>query len=88
MRRTESIGVMSMLTTTVTFNGAEYKVFIIEHENLYIISIPDLAFSMQLENDLKDIEMADEIIIHLFTLLDEEISVAASNQILSVIRNK
>lgn len=77
-----------MLTTTVKFNGADYKVFIIEYENLYIISIPDLSFSMQLENDLKDVEMADEIIIHLFTLLDEEISVAASSQILSVIRNK
>ena len=77
-----------MLTTTVTFNESEYKVFIIEHENLYIISIPDLAFSMQLENDLGDVEMADEIILHLFTLLNEEISIAVSSKILSVIRNK
>lgn len=77
-----------MLTVTVTFNRADYKVFIIEHENLYIISIPDLAFSMQLESDLADTEMADEIIIHLFTLLDEESSITVSTQILSVIRNK
>lgn len=77
-----------MLTTTVQFSGTVCTVYISEYEKTYIISIPELAFSMQMDNSLGDEEMADELIIHLFTLLDEDDSEHAAKVILSVIRTE
>ena len=74
-----------MLTTTVQFSGISFTVYIAEFEKSYIISIPELAFSMQMANNLVFEEMADELIIHLFTLLDEEESEHTAKAILSVI---
>lgn len=77
-----------MLTTTVQYSGTVSTVYISEYEETYIISIPELAFSMQMDNSLGDEEMADELIIHLFTLLDEDDSEHAAKVILSVIRTE
>lgn len=77
-----------MLTTTVQFNGTAFTVYIAEFEGTYIISIPELSFSMQMNNSLGDEEMADELVIHLFTLLDEDDSEHAAKVILSVIRTE
>lgn len=77
-----------MLTTTVQFSGTAFTVYIAESEGSYIISIPELAFSMMMDNNLAFEEMADELIIHLFTLLDEDESEHAAKVILSVIRTE
>ncbi len=77
-----------MLTTTVQFSGTNSPVYIAEYEENCIISIPELAFSMQMDNSLGDEEIVDELIIHLFTLLDEEESEHAAKAILSVIRTE
>ena len=77
-----------MLTATVQFSGRAFTVYIAEFEGTYIISIPELAFSMQMDNNLAHEEMADELIIHLFTLLDEDESEHAAKVILSVIRTE
>ncbi|MGO1923163.1 MAG: YueH family protein [Jeotgalicoccus sp.] len=77
-----------MLTTTVQFSGTNSPVYIAEYEENYIISIPDLAFSMQVDNSLGGEEIVDELIIHLFTLLDEDESEHAAKAILSVIRTE
>lgn len=74
-----------MLTTTVQFSKTECTVYIAEFEGTYIISIPDLAFSMQIDNSLGDEEISDELIIHLFTLFEEDESEHAAKVILSVI---
>lgn len=74
-----------MLTTTVQFNGTAFTVYIAEFEGTYIISVPELAFSMQTSNNLAFEEMADELIMHLFTLFDEDDSEHAAEVILSVI---
>lgn len=75
-----------MLTTTVQFSGTGCTVYIAKYEETYIISIPELAFSMQMKSSLTDEEMAEELIIHLFTLLNEDESEHAKEVILSVIR--
>ncbi|CAD2078661.1 hypothetical protein GCM10007275_09070 [Jeotgalicoccus coquinae] len=75
-----------MLTQTVKFNGTDCTVYIAEYEETYIISIPELAFSMQMDNNLSDEEMTDELIIHLFTLLDEDESNDAGEAIQSAIK--
>lgn len=75
-----------MLTATVNFNDLTCKVYIVNYEDTYIISIPELAFSMQMEDKLTDDEMTEEMIIHLFTLFDESESEAAGEAILSVIK--
>lgn len=77
-----------MLTTTVQFSGTNSPVYIAEYKETYIISIPELAFSMQVANSLGDKEIVDELIIHLFTLFDEEESEYAARAILSVIRTE
>lgn len=77
-----------MWTTRITFEDAEYVIYIIEHNQLFVLSIPEFGFSMQLEVSMTNTEMMDEITMHLFTLFDEESSVAVSTQIMSVIRNK
>lgn len=74
-----------MLTLTVKFNGADCTAYIAEYEQTYIISIPELAFSMQMNNNLRGKEMMDELIIHLFTLLDEDESRCAGEAIQTVI---
>ena len=43
---------------------------------------------MQVSSDLTEEEMAEELIIHLFTVLDEDESEEASEAILSVIRTE
>lgn len=77
-----------MWTTEITFEEIEYIIYILKHDNLYVISIPDFGFSMQLEEEMTAIEMADDITMHLFTLFDEDQSAAVSTQIMSVIRPK
>ena len=77
-----------MLTATVQFSGTAFTVYIAEFEETYIISIPELAFSMQTSNNLAFEEMADELIMHLFTLFDEDDSEHAAKVILSVIRTE
>lgn len=77
-----------MLTTTVQFSGTNCTVYIAEYEETYIISIPELAFSMQMHKSLEDEEIVDELIIHLFTLLDENESEYAAQAIQSVIRTE
>lgn len=75
-----------MLTQTVKFNGTNCTAYIAEYKKTYIISIPELAFSMQMDNNLGEEEMADELIIHLFTLLDENESEYAGKAIQSAIK--
>ena len=41
-----------MLTQTVKFNGTDCTAYIAEYKKTYIISIPELAFSMQMDNNL------------------------------------
>lgn len=77
-----------MWTATLKFSGTVFKAYIGTFEETYIISIPELSFSMQVSSDLKEEEMAEELIIHLFTVLDEDESEEASEAILSVIRTE
>ena len=77
-----------MLTAAVKFNDISCRVYISNVEDTYIISIPVLAFSMQVDEQLTDDEMMEEIIIHLFTLFDENESKTAGKAILTVIRNE
>jgi|GEM_PF-1626059 hypothetical protein len=77
-----------MLSATVKFKGTACETYIGEYKETYIISIPELSFSMQMSSDLTEEEMAEELIIHLFTVLDEDESEEASEAILSVIRTE
>ena len=73
-----------MLTAAVKFNDISCRVYISNVED----SIPELAFSMQVDEQLTDDEMMEEIIIHLFKLFDENESKTAGKAILTVIRNE
>lgn len=88
MRHIENTGVKSMQTATIQFKDLSCRVYIAEYEDLYIISIPELAFSMAVERSLTDEEIAEEVVIHLFTICGEADCRTAANVIQSVIKTE
>ncbi|CDZ99215.1 hypothetical protein BN1048_00341 [Jeotgalicoccus saudimassiliensis] len=75
-----------MLTQTIKFNGTDCTAYTAKYEDTYIISIPELGFSMQMDSNQSDEEMTEELIMHLFTLLDEDESSYAAEVIQSAIK--
>ncbi|MBO1220354.1 hypothetical protein J3T77_00730 [Staphylococcus nepalensis] len=53
--------------------GVNIRSYIYENKSdgLYLIVIPDLNWSIEIESSLNEDDIKEELVIHLFTLLDE-----------------
>ncbi len=57
----------------IEHDGVNIRSYIYENKSdgLYLIVIPDLNWSIEIESSLNEDDIKEELVIHLFTLLDE-----------------
>lgn len=72
-----------MLQIQTSINDVMMPVFIVPHEErgTYIVSIPDMNFSLEYSQDLSEADQAEEIVLHLFNVMDEETCEAVARDI-------
>ncbi|MCE7786204.1 YueH family protein [Staphylococcus xylosus] len=62
-----------MKVKKINFNDIQSNVYIYENvvEQLFLIAMPEINWSLEVESTLNEDDMKEELVIHLFTLLDE-----------------
>ncbi|MGW7888095.1 YueH family protein [Staphylococcus xylosus] len=62
-----------MKVKKINFNDIQANVYIYENvvEQLFLIAMPEINWSIEVESTLNEDDMKEELVIHLFTLLDE-----------------
>ncbi|WP_436939240.1 YueH family protein [Staphylococcus xylosus] len=62
-----------MKVKKINFNDIQANVYIYENvvEQLFLIAMPEINWSLEVESILNEDDMKEELVIHLFTLLDE-----------------
>lgn len=62
-----------MKVKKINFNDIQANVYIYENvvNQLFLIAIPEINWSLEVESTLNEDDMKEELVIHLFTLLDE-----------------
>ena len=62
-----------MKVKKINFNDIQPNVYIYENavNQLFLIAIPEINWSLEVESTLNEDDMKEELVIHLFTLLDE-----------------
>lgn len=62
-----------MKVKKINFNEIQANVYIYENvvEQLFLIAMPEINWSLEVESTLNEDDMKEELVIHLFTLLDE-----------------
>ncbi|CEF19294.1 YueH family protein [Staphylococcus xylosus] len=62
-----------MKVKKINFNDVQANVYIYENvvEQLFLIAMPEINWSLEVESTLNEDDMKEELVIHLFTLLDE-----------------
>ncbi|MGD6885536.1 YueH family protein [Staphylococcus shinii] len=62
-----------MKVKKINFNDIQTNVYIYENvvNQLFLIAIPEINWSLEVESTLNEDDMKEELVIHLFTLLDE-----------------
>lgn len=62
-----------MRVKKINFNDVQANVYIYENavNQLFLIAIPEINWSLEVESTLNEDDMKEELVIHLFTLLDE-----------------
>lgn len=62
-----------MKVKKINFNDVQANVYIYENvvNQLFLIAIPEINWSLEVESTLNEDDMKEELVIHLFTLLDE-----------------
>lgn len=86
MQRIENIEAMNMRTASLKINNTLSTVYIMDYDNSYIISIPDITFSMKVNQEVTEEELFEEVVMYLFAFMDQDASEAASSIICSAIR--
>ncbi|WP_251519439.1 YueH family protein [Staphylococcus sp. Marseille-Q5304] len=73
-----------MIIKSLSINDIASNVYIaLNNENdMYLIAIPELNWSLEVDKSLSDDDFKDELVIHLFTLLDESLSNDIANAII------
>ena len=73
-----------MFIKSLSINDIASNVYIaLNNENdMYLIAIPELNWSLEVDKSLSDDDFKDELVIHLFTLLDESLSNDIANAII------
>lgn len=75
-----------MKTTSLKINNETVIVYLMIYDEFYIISIPDLAFSMKVSQEESEEVLFEEIVMHLFTFMNEDESEAAALNISQAVR--
>lgn len=80
----KSLAVAQLIIKSLSINDIASKVYIaLNNENdMYLIAIPELNWSLEVDKSLSDDDFKDELVIHLFTLLDESLSNDIANAII------
>ena len=62
-----------MKVKKINFNDIQANVYIYENviKQLFLIAIPEINWSLEVESTLNEDDMKEELVIHLFTILDE-----------------
>lgn len=62
-----------MRVKKINFNDVQANMYIYENavNQLFLIAIPEINWSLEVESTLNEDDMKEELVIHLFTLLDE-----------------
>lgn len=62
-----------MKVKKINFNDIQANAYIYENvvEQLFLIAMPEINWSLEVESTLNEDDMKEELVIHLFTLLDE-----------------
>lgn len=62
-----------MKVKKINFNDIQANLYIYENvvEQLFLIAMPEINWSLEVESTLNEDDMKEELVIHLFTLLDE-----------------
>ncbi|WP_285813495.1 MULTISPECIES: YueH family protein [Staphylococcus] len=73
-----------LIIKSLSINDIASNVYIaLNNENdMYLIAIPELNWSLEVDKSLSDDDFKDELVIHLFTLLDESLSNDIANAII------
>ncbi|HLR18474.1 MAG TPA: YueH family protein [Staphylococcus sp.] len=66
-----------MKISDINYSGMQSKVYIYEdmEEQLYLIALPEFNWSLEVETSLNEDDIKEELVIHLFTLLDESTAI-------------
>ena len=68
-----------MRTASLKINNTLSTVYIMDYDNSYIISIPDITFSMKVNQEVTEEELFEEVVMYLFAFMDQDASEAASS---------
>ena len=62
-----------MKVKKINFNDVQANVYIYENvvNQLFLIAIPEINWSLEVASTLNEDDIKEELVIHLFTLLDE-----------------
>lgn len=72
MQRIENIEAMNMKTASLKINNTLSTVYIMDYDNSYIISIPDITFSMKVNQEVTEEELFEEVVMYLFAFMDQD----------------
>lgn len=69
----KNLVVSRMKIRDINFNNVRSHVYIYENSEdaFYLIAIPELNWSLEVDITLNEDDLKEEIVIHLFTLIDE-----------------
>ncbi len=72
----KNLVVARMKIRNINFNNVRSRVYIYENSEdaLYLIAIPELNWSLEVDITLNEDDLKEEIVIHLFTLIDESLA--------------
>lgn len=78
-----------MLKTQIDIAGAEAAAYIYDNDgDTYIISIPYINFSLEMNQALSRDDKEEEIIAHLFHLLDEDVCIRIAETLVNTTDKK
>jgi len=67
----------------ISLNGVTVRSYIYKNDDadVLLMAIPDLNWSLEIDTSLNDDDIKEELVIHLFTLLDESTAVQIADDI-------
>ncbi|WP_277581502.1 YueH family protein [Staphylococcus equorum] len=73
--------------SSIDCNGVHSNLYIYENTKLqlYLIALPELNWSLEIDTTLNEDDINEELVIHLFTLLDESTATKIATDIVKSI---
>lgn len=71
----------------ISLNGVTVRSYIYKNNDadVLLMAIPDLNWSLEIDTSLNDDDIKEELVIHLFTLLDESTATKIATDIVKLI---